>query len=138
MCFQYEHVAKEGAKFALVNGRPVEILAPRSSQTLLRDFDPIFEGKSSEKKSVFDQVLLENDDEDDNDSDETSSVTSSNSNSSDSSIEHVEGAAADVFASNHYFGDELDPLKESDDTVSRCGTFVKFWNFSAAEFGVIG
>jgi hypothetical protein len=34
-------VAKEGAKFMLLNGKAVEILQPRSSQTLLRDFDPI-------------------------------------------------------------------------------------------------
>ena len=115
--FQYEHVAKEGAKFALVNGKAVEIVKPRSSQTLLRDFDPIFERQKPHQPKVDGQLLFEDDE------DETSSVTSSSSSSASSEI--TEGASSVVFASNSQFHDDLDPLKEADSVNS-----VSFFNLN--------
>lgn len=99
-------MAKEGAKFALVNGKAVELKEPfaRSSQTLLRDFDPIFE---KDERAVG--VIAEEDDDD----------TSSVSSSSTSSSEH-EGATSLPTSSATNAGFELldeenlelDPLKE--------------------------
>ena len=100
-------MAKEGSKFALVNGKAVELKEPfaRSSHTLLRDFDPIFE--KEEKVDVIAE-------EDDGDSD-TSSVTSSAPSS------ETEGAASLPTASAINAGFEilseenleLDPLKKA-------------------------
>ena len=107
---QYEHVAKEGAKFASVNGKAIELNQTRTSQTLLRDFDPIFEPQK------VDKIVEQESDEDD-----TSSVASS---SSDTSASEVAGAAS-LMASQARQDDafELDPMKEDKQVWENCSGF---------------
>jgi hypothetical protein len=118
ICRQYEHVAKEGAKFAIVNGKAVELSQPRSSKTLLRDFDPIFEREKTDKKpdgekgKKFDKIV-----EQDSDEDDTSSVASSTSSAS-SEHDGATSLSATVPTDaptrrTEGFQSLLDPLKET-------------------------
>ena len=97
-------MAREGARFALVNGKAVELPLSRASQTLLRDFDPIFGAKTASKNATTGEnaTIDENDDE-------TSSVTSSESSESSLSSDFVDGASASNFTP-----EVVDPLKEDD------------------------
>ena len=103
-CLQYEHVARDGAKFALVNGKAVELPSSRPSQTLLRDFDPIFGAENASKNATTGEnaTIDENDEE-------TSSVTSSESSESSLSSDFVDGASASNFTQ-----EVVDPLKGDD------------------------
>ena len=99
-------MAKEGAKFALVNGKAVELKEPfaRSSQTLLRDFDPIFE-----REAKVDTIAEEDDDDSD-----TSSVSSSTSSSEADGATSLTTSSA-INAGFEILSEEnleLDPLKE--------------------------